>query len=226
MSNNDDDTSYFEEGILMKVSLTEEQQALRQVIENNLAIARNHMQGSQSKVQEAISTMGEAAHKLHMQLEPKPKHHAYMIENSGMEPEDPEFYHHIHPVEDLLAYLDDTSANDDLPDETLGEEFEFAVYTRRWGHKDTYRLTRNEKGWHISFNAYDEQADTDGSPVLNETLKHDFVSFPHDINSYFNAIWQRAKNEGLSHSQVQGMLNTVAEWVSDLEENAPKDLLL
>lgn len=210
----------------MNVTLTEEQQSLRNTIEENLKIVRNHAEISSNEVQQALYAMGKAAHTLHTQLDPKPKHHAYMIENSGMEPEDPEFYNHVHPVEDLLAYLDDTSANDDPADETLGKTFKFRVYTKRWGHKDSYTLTRNEEGWHVSFNAYQGQCGTDGLPVLNKVLRHDMISFPQDINSYFHAIWTRAKNQGLSYDQVQEMLNVVADWISETEENSPKDLLI
>lgn len=68
-----------------------------------------------------------------MQLEPKPNHHNYMIKNRGMVSEDPEFYDQIPPVVDLLAYLEDTSANDDSEDITICCIFDFYIYSSRWG---------------------------------------------------------------------------------------------
>ena len=50
--------------------------------------------------------MSLAAHDLHMLLKDRglePKHHNYMLKNRGVDPDDVEFYNHIHSVEDLLA---------------------------------------------------------------------------------------------------------------------------
>ena len=57
--------------------------------------------------------MAETAHELHMSLKDsgnEPKHHKYMLENRGVPVEDIEFYNHIHPVDDLLKFIDDINA--------------------------------------------------------------------------------------------------------------------
>lgn len=210
----------------MKVNLTEEQIELRGAIERNLSIVRRWQELGRETVNKAFDEMNKAAHTLHMQLEPKPKHHRYMIENRGMQPEHPKFYYHIHPVEDLLAYLDDTSANDDPIDHTLGDEFDFRIYTRRWGHYDNYQLTRNEKGWHVSHLSYNAQGDKSAEDILKLVLGHDSVSFPVNIDSYMYSIWQRAQDEGLDHDQVQGLLNELANWISQTELSAPRNMLI
>jgi hypothetical protein len=212
----------------MKQYLNDEQKKLREIIEENLKIAKDWQNQSKEAVEIAFKKMSAAAHELHMQLNPKPKHHRYMIENRGMDPEDPEFYNHIHPVEDLLAYLDDTSANDDPIDQTLGDKFTLRIYTNRWGHYDVYHLTRTEKGWYSEFHTYSGEDDINKSGMKNliAIMKHDSVSFPRDVDYYFSSIWQRAKDEGLSHEQVQEMLDRVAEWISETEKNAPIDLLI
>jgi hypothetical protein len=211
----------------MKVKLTAEQEKLRKIIEENLAIAKDWQNRNQEVVQEAFKKMKTAAHELHMQLEPKPKHHRYMIENRGMPPEHPDFYNHIHPVEDLLAYLDDTSANDDPIDHTLGDTFEFQIYSNRWGHKDRYELTRTENGWfirHLSYNGEDNI--NQEMKVLYAAMRHDSISFPINVDSYLRSIWTLARDQGLKHDQVQEMLNRVADWISQTEMSAPRDLLI
>jgi len=69
-----------------------------------------------------------------------------MIKNRNCQPDDPEFYNHIHPIEDLLAFIKNPTANDDPKDITLNHEFDFKVYTNRWGHADTYKLSRIKRG--------------------------------------------------------------------------------
>lgn len=211
----------------MEVKLTEEQQKLKQIIEENLAIASDWQNKSSDEIASAFKKMKTAAHELHMQLDPKPKHHRYMINNRGMQPEDPEFYNHIHPVEDLLKYLADTSANDDPIDHTMGATFKFQLYTNRWGHYDLYELKRTENGWYVNHMSYNgEDSLHEEMQVLYSAMKHDSISFPLNVDSYLSSIWMRAQDEGLTHEQVQDMLNRVAEWISQTEKSAPKDLLM
>lgn len=211
----------------MKVELNSEQEELKSIVEKNLEICKDWDNRNQEEISQAFDKMKSAAHKLHMQLKPKPTHHKYMIENRGMQPEDPEFYNHIHPVEDLLAYLEDTSANDDPEDHTMGDKFDFQVYSNRWGHKDRYELTRTEKGWYIDHMSYQGEDDIKYEmKILYASLRHDSISHPIDLDSYLISIWKLAKDEGLKHEEVQKMLNRVAEWISQTEMDAPTDILI
>ncbi|WP_139489915.1 hypothetical protein [Brevibacillus dissolubilis] len=210
----------------MKVNLTPAQEKLKKIIQDNLLIAKNWQNQERGEVELAFNKMKIAAHELHMQLTPKPKHHEYMIKNRRMQPEDPEFYNHIHPVEDLLEYLEDTSANDDPIDQTIGDEFEFRIYSNRWGHHDLYRLTRTENGWYINHLSYRGEDGLYDNKVLYASLRHDSISFPTNVDSYLASIWEIAKIEGLTHNEVQEMLNRVADWISQTEMNAPRDLLI
>ncbi|MEC2046664.1 MULTISPECIES: hypothetical protein [Bacillus subtilis group] len=216
----------------MKVILNEEQKALREQIEKHVETIRSYInmdilgrKKSGIDITKEHRLMAKAAHILHMSLDPKPKHHRYMIVNRGVEPEDIEFYNHIHPVEDLLDYLDDTAANDDPDDKTLGEKFNFKVYTRRWGHYDTYTLTRNEKGWHVSFGPHNDQGGRNAEPILSYILRHDSVAYPHNISFLLEEIWERAQEEGLEKEDVQSLLNDVAEWISNTEKKFPNHIL-
>lgn len=67
--------------------------------------------------------MARKAHELHMSLKDsghEPKHHKYMIENRRCTPDDVRFYRHVHPVHDLLAFIDDVHINDNSKDKTIG----------------------------------------------------------------------------------------------------------
>lgn len=211
----------------MRIELTEEQQQLRERIEDNLAITKLGNEYSTEEIKDAFEKMKKAAHELHMQLEPKPTHHRQMIENRMMEPTDPEFYNHIHPVEDLLAYLDDTSANDDPEDITMNNEFRMEIYSNRWGHYDTYLLRRVAKGWHVEHLSYSGVDELEGDmEVLTSAMRHDNISYPSSIDYYMRSVWMRAKDEGLNHEQVQDYLNQIGEWISSTEKYSPQELLL
>ena len=171
---------------------------------------------------ELWKTMAEKAVELHKIV--KPKHHKYMIKNRGCSPDDPEFYNHFHPVEDLLAFIDDPHANDDPEDQTIGHEFYFKVYSRRWGHYDTYKVVRTANGWDISHIPEGARSGKDGSPGLYNCLEHDSINYPEDLPGYMKWLWLQAEEKGLSHDEVQEALNDLAEWVSNCEKSTPRGI--
>ena len=138
-------------------------------------------------------------------------------------PNDREFYNHIHVIEDLLNYLEDTDSNNSPDDTTLNQNFEFRVHSNRWGHYDTYHLTRNSDGWFISHNAYSQQGEIDGSPILNRILEHDSITYPHNLNDYISRTWHNA-HAGATREEIQNQLNDIAEWISTTERNKPYTL--
>ncbi|WP_158498974.1 hypothetical protein [Methanosarcina barkeri] len=171
-----------------------------------------------------INEMGNYAHQLHMLLKERdcePQHHKYMVENRGLQPCDPQFYNHIHPVEDLLAYLEDPHANDDPIDQTIGEGFEFRIYSRRWGHKDTYKIKRTENGWIVDFPLIGGPCDKGGRPFLFENFHHDSIQYPNALDSWMKWLWEQAASKGLSKEQVQTALQELADWVNNTEKNTP-----
>jgi hypothetical protein len=166
--------------------------------------------------------MVDLAYELHKIV--KPKHHKYMIENRGVDPNDREFYNHIHPVEDLLAFINDPHANDDPEDQTIDHDFEIKIYSRRWGHYDTYNVKRTISGWIIGNIAISGSCDKTGKPYLFENLNHDLINYPEELPGYFEWLWEKASEEGLSHEKVQESLNILGEWISDCEKKSPKGI--
>lgn len=169
--------------------------------------------------EKTFKEMAVKAHELHKLV--NPKHHGYMVKNRGVDPDSVEFYEHVHPVEDLLAYIEDTTANDDPEDQTVGSEFTFRVFTRRWGHEDEYRLKRTAKGWYFAHNAYRGDCDKSGRPFLLKSLDHDFVSYPHDLPSHLSSLWENASEQGLSKEEVQQALQQLGDWISTCEMSKP-----
>ena len=171
-----------------------------------------------------IEDAGERSHRLHMLLKDRglePRHHAYMIENRGMPSDDPNFYLHFHPIQDLLKFLDDEHANDDPEDQTIGVKFSFRVYSRRWGHEDTYKVKRTKEGWDISHSAIGGPCDTGGQPFLFRNFRQDSIQFPAKLDGWLEWLWNQAAEKGLTAEQVQTALQELAAWVSQTEKSAP-----
>lgn len=177
-----------------------------------------------------IQEMAELAHKLHMLLTGRglaPKHHKHMLKNRGVSPEEVEFYNHVHSVEDLLRFISNPHANDDPVDSTLGDQFEFRVYSRRWQHEDSYTVTRTPSGW--TFQHVDEvSAGRDGrvgrkaGTGLFQLLDNDSINYPQELPGYFEWLWERAADSGLDHEEVQRAVTDLAEWTSHCEKKSPR----
>ncbi|SCN42202.1 hypothetical protein [Bacillus wiedmannii] len=206
----------------MNVELNAVQQEQRAVIEMNLELVRpDFNEQAHQEHEQLFAQMANVAHELHMSLDPHPKHKRSMIEARGMQPKELGFYHNISEVEDLLAYLDSTDANNDPEDQTMGDSFEMLIYSRRWGHDDRYTLIRNEEGWHVSHQTYAGQSGRDALQVLIPSLRHDSIKFPNQLGDVMVDIWNQAAEYGLPHEEVQSMLNEVAVWINATERTYP-----
>ena len=213
------------------VPLTPEQEELRDSVKEKVdEFNRELEKGSAAtplgtlRMGDLIPEMAPMAHELHMSLKDsgtEPKHHRYMYENRRVLPDDPEFYAHIHPVQDLLAFIDDVNANDDPVDVTIGEEFEFKVWSNRWGHYDQYRITRTGTGWRVEHIVINGDCDKTADPFLYANFDQDSINYPHDLGFYMELLWEKAHDEGLLKKQVQAGLNDLAEWVSIVERATP-----
>ena len=212
----------------MSIQLLPDEQTLRTEIEERVTKARDVFEQGRidDEVGDWIMEAGERAHRLHVALKNRghePRHHGYMIRNRALQPDDPEFYMHFHPLEDLLKFLNDEHANDDPVDQTIGSKFTFRVYSNRWGHEDTYRVQRTADGWTISYLTIGGPCDKGGRPFLFENFRQDTIHFPDGLDLRLEWLWNQASERGLSVEQVQDGLQQLADWVSTTERNVPSD---
>jgi len=210
----------------MKVELDASMQGLRTEIETLVQKIRKSINDSRDREDLSlfVEQMGTKAHELHILLRNKgiePVHHKYMIENRGMEPENPEFYKHIHPVEDLLSFLDNTHANDDPEDGTIGAEFTFTVYSKRWGHNDTYHIIRLSNGWEVKYLSIGGPCDKGGKPFLFKNFRQDSIQYPSGLAGRMEWLWEQAASRGMTQEEVQKALQELADWVSETERSSP-----
>lgn len=211
------------------VKLTETEQVLRDKLYESFETLKWHnfddsAHTGEEEYQEDLKKAAELAHQLHKSLTDRGievKHHGYMLKNRGVPPENPKFYQHYHPIEDLLAFLEDPSANDDPEDKTLGVEFDFKVYSRRWDREDRYKLTRNAGGWYVEFHGIKGQCNKQGWPYLYRNFDQDYIQYPEGFGRRLESLWRRAADDGLTKEQVQQGLSDLADWINVTEKNVP-----
>ena len=210
----------------MKIPLNPKEEQLRISIAERMEKAKKAFAEGRigDDVRNCISEAGKFSNELHTLLKDRgfpPKHHVYMIKNRELQPDDPQFYMHYHPIEDLLKFLDDSDANNDPVDQTIGSEFTFRVYSQRWKHDDQYRLKRTKDGWEVGHKMIGGPCNKGGQPFLFENFRQDSINFPNDFEGWLERLWNQASSQGLTFDQVQAALQRLADWVTITEENAP-----
>ena len=208
------------------VKLTVRQQKQNDDLEHIVQLAEEALKDFDGEAYRSLlDDMAQKAHELHMSLKKsgnEPVHHVYMLKNREVSSDNKDFYRHIQPVQDLLAFIKDRDANRDPEDVTLDVEFTFKVYSIRWGHSDNYTLKRTVTGWRLTFlTELDRDCDKTGAPHLFRSLEHDYIEYPSGLGDYLEYIWEQAANHGLSAEDVQARLNEVSEWVQMVEAKSP-----
>jgi integron cassette protein len=211
------------------VPLTDDEKALVVQVREKTGAINAKISSHEHIDPQELKTLGRLAHELHMSLRKnghEPKHTKIMISNRRLKPTDPGFYEHIHPIEDLLGFLENENANDDPVDLTVGHEFDFPVYSRRWKHEDIYHLKRTADGWQVRHNesvdaGRDARVSGEDGTGLFKHFVHDSINYPADLPAYFDWLWERARDRGLDHNEVQEAISALAKWVSVCEAKSP-----
>lgn len=106
----------------------------------------------------------------------------------------------------------------------MPHEFTFRVYSRRWGHEDTYRIKKLDEGWHIGFKAHTGNCDREGSPHLEGNFRQDSINYPAKIGFYMDWIWEGLHTKKINDAEAQVRLQQLADWVSEIERSTPDTL--
>ena len=145
----------------------------------------------------------------------------YLMINSGKIPEENvlDFYDHYDMLHAILKDIRGEGENMTTKgDETLDRKMTFSVYTRRWGHHDTYHIQRTVDGWNVGHLAIGGACEKDGTGALFSNLDHDSVFYPKDgVEHAMAELWEQADAGNLEPEELQNRLQQVAEWISVVE---------
>jgi len=101
-------------------------------------------------------------------------------------------------------------------------EFSFAVFSRRWGHTDTYRLTKTETGWDLQHMAHSGPCEPDGSPHLIGNFHQDNIQYPVRVGDFLRFIWGQLHSGEIDAARAQAMIQELADWVTSCEQSQPR----
>ena len=174
------------------------------------------LQDSRYSEQEAIlKELAPKARELHMSLKAhghEPVYHGFILKNREISPEETVFFIHIHPIEDLLAFIRNPESNNELaflPDR-IG--YSFPVFVRKRRRTVNYRIVCTETCWRVN--------DGDDRDGLMEILSNEDVSYPITVEAMLENI-RGAAEGGITKKDIQDALLKIAEWISACEKSRP-----
>lgn len=183
-------------------------------------------------VRDELQRLGAKAHALHAQLVSQgtpPRFSKHFLENREVDPSEPEFYNHVHSIEYLVKFIDEQSANDDPIDVTVGARLRLRFFCRRWGHEEAISMERTDAGWLVSYVSAATATDRDGlvegdeATGLYDLLDRESVSYPRDLSSWIERVWEMASDDGANVDELQSALDRVGAWITMCEQGAPND---
>lgn len=146
----------------------------------------------------------------------------YLMINSGKVPEDDveDFYYHYHMLSALLEEVKGRGIVMSMEgDVNLEKEMNFSVYTRRWGHNDTYRIMRTIDGWNVNHISINGKCNKAGEGALMGNLHHDSIFFPEEAVKYaFCNLWEEADECCMTVEELQIKIQQIADWISSVEK--------
>lgn len=154
----------------------------------------------------------------------------YLMENSQRIPENNivDFYNHYHMLTALLKEVEGEGVTLSMKgDLNINKSLKFSVYSRRWGHKDTYRVERTIDGWNVKHISINGKCEKNGEGALFNNLQHDCIFFPEDgVRHALENLWNLADENEMPVEELQEKLQQIADWISIVEkavgENQPE----
>lgn len=204
---------------------------LSNIIENKQELARLEEEylskfkelnesGSYRPTEELI----DLASKIHWHI--LPEYEEYMIVNSELYPnkDTREYYNHFHTLEDLYKELTQSGkkVSSKKGDINLNQKINIKIYSRRWGHHDTYSVERTLEGWTVTFHQK-KVGDKEGNALI-EILEHDLINYPHELGVFMWHLWNKADGTEVTIENLKVDLDQIANWINVCEEKTPEGI--
>jgi len=108
----------------------------------------------------------------------------------------------------------------------MSDKFHLSIYSRRWGHNDSYSIKITDNGWDFTatMTHLSGECDKKGNPFVFKALDHESINYPKELDEYLEHLWYVIKEEGLSREEIQESLNTLADWINLCEKNSPSGI--
>ena len=127
-----------------------------------------------------------------------------------------EYYNNFYTLKDLVKWIKNEEKWEPSfkGDCNLDQDMNFSVYTRRWGHRDCYRIKRTINGWSIQAIAINGDSKKNGEGKILENLRHDYIFYYESgVNEAFEYLWNMADDHEMTVSELAKKLQDIDDWI-------------
>lgn len=144
------------------------------------------------------------------------------IKQEALIPEDNilEYYNNFYTLKDLVKWIknEEKWKPSFKGDCNLDQYMNFSVYSRRWGHRDCYKIKRTIDGWSIRAISINGESKKNGEGKIIDNLKHDYIFYDESgIKEAFEYLWNLADEYEMTVGELSTKLQDIADWISETE---------
>jgi hypothetical protein len=97
-----------------------------------------------------------------------------------------------------------------------------SIYCPKPGSKISFGVNLTRCGWQFDLGEWDMFTDKTAQDLCEYLRRHEDVSYPHSVGTYFEGLWDDIDLENLSAEQIQERLDEIADWISSCSERRPR----
>jgi len=95
------------------------------------------------------------------------------------------------------------------------------VYCPKSGIISPFEVVQTSSGWQFHCAETSLLSEKDGRKFLEYLRRHEGVSYPSNINAFFEGLWDDIACEGLYCEAIQQRLEELGNWISDCSKQIP-----
>jgi hypothetical protein len=106
--------------------------------------------------------------------------------------------------------------------EVLISQLLIHVYCPKSGIISPFEVVRTSSGWQFQCTETLLLSEKDAGKLLEYLRRHEGVSYPSNIDAFFEGLWDDIACEGLHDEVIQERLEELGNWISDCSKQIPR----
>jgi hypothetical protein len=96
------------------------------------------------------------------------------------------------------------------------------IYCPKSGIILPFEVVRTSSGWQFHCSETPILSEKDAEKFLEYLRSHEGVSYPSNINAFFEGLWDDIACEGLHCEVIRERLEELGNWISDCSKQIPR----
>lgn len=97
-----------------------------------------------------------------------------------------------------------------------------SVYRPKSGIISPFEVVQTSSGWQFQYAENSVFSEKDAEKFLEYLHRHEGVSYPSNINAFFEGLWDDIACEGLQYETIQERMEELGNWMCECSKRIPR----